>query len=1474
MRWYLERGDEFICMEFSGADVEIVDHTGAKDSLHFDTPNQAYSAMRERCKPLFSAGYESSTHPDQRFKPDAEIQKWWLEAFEKEVLSLKNGPKIDSRGMLESLEKDHHQTFSPDLRRFLAFRDTHSFGWSNYNEWRIWDEDLDPPDFGVSNRFERLILMDQNNYLGTAMAEAFFGGVFIGTAGNGDSYYATPGTDPNRSEVVLWDHETASIENVIADSVSSFAYLNHVLGMVEDEDVDDAHLEAAIARIAPRVNPSWHYSSIFDDSEITPEYSSDNRADYMYWRLIWVNYLLRQDGVRDMSSMRDLFAEQIHTPLNFEEALQYPYVRNTPVTQFYWLWRLFWFAQHDDLKQMIGIAKGAPSPLVRDCATLIEEFENGRTTIGKIKDIHALRQEFLALDLDPARAEDRLREAMENEKRATLELAAQLDEAHDVIATGNDALIVEAAFASIQKPEILDVLYEHLEQSHPDIRAGRKLLAFLEAGGASRENRYYEFETTEIKECLGRMGDNLLPLLIQRKLWEEVGMSKHPRAFEFLAPQLHTQEKYHHSLTAAAKGLAAGQFTEHTPEILAKLRPLILELRWESGDYLSAISKKDGLRALIEAVGVYGQSEDDLAELQTVIDEGPTETLVPALKAASAICARIGQEPEFLYAALSTLVAKGEARAAYYCYATLGTQRALRVVKEVLEIQSGDAVSLVFERIMLNLLNTKHGGKVNQDLVQFASGIIEKKTFEDGELHLAVLELLEHIQDADFVRPHLWNYANHDDRAVRLRALARLEEMGGTPMFAHRVLVDEVASSEGITGLTNLLLDPTVIWKHNVLRKAVEIGVSPDFAAATAKILPQICYFTHYTGGYVSDYHDNLYYAIEAAHAMKDAAVDRVLGELLSRPNTMYAKPLNDADVQRLKALVPKAEAPKSSLQVTVQVLGDARWLPGGNINGLAVSGDQKQVWAATNEGLVEFDAEGRVTRRAARGWLYDVQRRGNVLAVSGHSRFFALMDATTLETLHLPDGQYGGIRKSRFSPDSLRIATVSDHQSWTVVDVASGALLASGKDGQDINGVDWIDDQTFVVCTDTSVVIHTVQGEELARTRCGAAAEVRVAPSGEIFVGTPKGIRRYDKSLNPLGEPLKQLNVSRMEFRSGKLVAASWDGKDCGVWIWDVDKAKRKRAKGHDDAGVFGMCLTADGKILAGGNQKTVVRWDAKDKLIPNEIPGHTDEIAYIGEGRGNAVLTVSDDRKVLEWNVEQNAVVASFGPFDFRTCAAKWAPDGSTLYVCGTDTVVALAPDNSEVWRSNEVKRSEYLEVFEDTIVAASGSSLVWLNRHTGALLKRTEPFADSFIYRWVRLDHNTVLCAGYDDTQIFVIDLGAKEISRTLSMGGKERMRSFNRLDSNRVIYTRWDNTLTILNVSTGKPERVVKQSLGELAADPETGRIFAWSGVNMTVIEPDGKVHEPVTTLAAECVQVVHGTLVLGTKSGAVAVILSE
>lgn len=71
------------------------------------------------------------------------------------------------------------------------------------------------------------MLMDQRNYLGTAMMQHFASWVFLGTAGNGDSYYAHPNMqDSNQAEIVFFDHDTHTPDFFITDSITSLAWLN------------------------------------------------------------------------------------------------------------------------------------------------------------------------------------------------------------------------------------------------------------------------------------------------------------------------------------------------------------------------------------------------------------------------------------------------------------------------------------------------------------------------------------------------------------------------------------------------------------------------------------------------------------------------------------------------------------------------------------------------------------------------------------------------------------------------------------------------------------------------------------------------------------------------------------------------------------------------------------------------------------------------------------------------------------------------------------------------------------------------------------------------------------------------------------------------------------------------------------------------------------------------------------------------
>jgi hypothetical protein len=80
-----------------------------------------------------------------------------------------------------------------------------------------------------------------------------------------------------------------------------------------------------------------------------------------------------------------------------------------PSRALYWMNTLYFFDK-PELSEAITLAKSSPSRLVRDAAELFEELKNGRTHVGQL-DFAETRKRFQALDLDPARAEQRAKSA-------------------------------------------------------------------------------------------------------------------------------------------------------------------------------------------------------------------------------------------------------------------------------------------------------------------------------------------------------------------------------------------------------------------------------------------------------------------------------------------------------------------------------------------------------------------------------------------------------------------------------------------------------------------------------------------------------------------------------------------------------------------------------------------------------------------------------------------------------------------------------------------------------------------------------------------------------------------------------------------------------------------------------------------------------------------------------------------------------
>jgi hypothetical protein len=339
------------------------------------------------------------------FHQDREISRYYQEDFLAALLATEQVKKRKQpTDHCERIELYQGMTLPAELRQFLTMRDTYEFVHPSLGEWRIFDQEFWLPDPSKGNLAEQLILVDQPDYLGTCLFEYFAWCVRIGSAGNGDAYFATfDKRQPDNTEIVFWDHEEQQMPFYIADSLSSLAYTNHLLALVHgDDEVATKGLKTKAKRIAGRTNLSWHYGDLEEVCEFEGEYQGNDVARYLYYRSMWIVRLLQNNGVCGMGDMEALFS-MVDVPWSgLDEAIEKGNLGTSPPAALYWLWRCFFFGKAELLQTTVGHCQQGANPLVDDMATLVEEIQGGRKTLGSIEDMHALRDAFIALDLDPS----------------------------------------------------------------------------------------------------------------------------------------------------------------------------------------------------------------------------------------------------------------------------------------------------------------------------------------------------------------------------------------------------------------------------------------------------------------------------------------------------------------------------------------------------------------------------------------------------------------------------------------------------------------------------------------------------------------------------------------------------------------------------------------------------------------------------------------------------------------------------------------------------------------------------------------------------------------------------------------------------------------------------------------------------------------------------------------------------------------
>lgn len=203
-----------------------------------------------------------------------------------------------------------------------------------------------------------------------------------------------------------------------------------------------------------------------------------------------------------------------------------------------------------------------------------------------------------------------------------------------------------------------------------------------------------------------------------------------------------------------------------------------------------------------------------------------------------------------------------------------------------------------------------------------------------------------------------------------------------------------------------------------------------------------------------------------------------------------------------------------------------------------------------------------RVTFAAPFGRAYDVDFApdGASVAICFHGGHVRRYDATSGELLTIYEGHRGvpdGVRKVVFSPDGTQLASVGEDSTLRVWDVEQGQQQTMFTDRVDVNTVAWgPGDGQVIFASDAGIHLVDLHSRRGRSRDTRPIAEVQVH-DGLIYSAWGDAIRIMDAQLEVL-TTLPQSDVSRLRRCGDVLFAASWQGEDQGVVVWDLKTSTR----------------------------------------------------------------------------------------------------------------------------------------------------------------------------------------------------------------------------------------------------------------------------------------------------------------------------